>query len=292
MNNKTLQSFSDRYFDNNSERFKNTLKDCESKFERNECYSVKTTLRTKYVLTAPHDISITLTPKLSYTHREKDEYRLIAINRVISFFIILTGISIKDAVKGFISIYFYSLSSLYNFQFINRMAYLFVFLLFSAHFTYLFYSLICHPMEEISYRYVLKNIKLPRVRICYEIKQDLNENIFTKMSLDSDSLNLNEILESITLLDSNFEKLRMNADDILSNRSLIRVSDFYLDQFKCFNFDFLVVYHVYNINILESDKLLTFVLKLDKVPKERVFVYLNSENSLDFGKFLKKGTSI
>lgn len=75
-------TYSNLKFEDNLERFKKIRYKCESNvFKRNECYSIKTTLRTKYVETYPHDISVTLTPKIFSRHRMKDESTLIVINR-------------------------------------------------------------------------------------------------------------------------------------------------------------------------------------------------------------------
>lgn len=275
------KNYSNLKFEDDKERFQKKLDECKDKYKRDECYSIKTTLRTKYVISDPHNISITLTPKIFYKHRTKDEHFLIVINRIISFIIILTGFSVKDTVKGFVSTYLFSLASIYNFQFINRIAYLIVVLFFSMHFTYLFYSLVNDSMLETSHLYVLKEVQLPKVRLCYELDKDLNSNQFAKKHLEADSLNISDVLQSITLLDENQEKRTMEVDEVESkNNTLIVAYDFYVDNLKCFNFVFKIKYQILTTNILEANKLVTFVLKLNNITRKRMFVHLNG-NSLD-----------
>lgn len=282
LENKTAY-YLDFKFNSNYQLFKTKLDFCEKEmYPAKDCYSSKTTLRTKYVLTDPHNITVTLTPKLYHTHRAMDERMPIVINRIISFLIILTGISMKDAVKGFIANYFYSLASLCNYTFINRAAYLVVFLFFSIHFAYLFCTIVSYPMNESSYRAVLEKIVVPKIRICYEINSTLSEDRYTKQKLDSESLNISEVLETVTVVDqTGYKKHTIKVDD-LSNNSLVNQYDFYVDNFKCFNFDFnKVSYTRLSTNIFESDQLVTFVWNVTKIPKQRLFIFLNSENSID-----------
>ena len=270
-------------FNKNFTLFQSVRKKCEHEKHRDkECYSLQTILRTKSILTDPHDLSVTLTPKLIHTHRALNESTLLVINRIISFLIMLTGISVKDAVRGFIANYFYSLASLCNYTFLNRSAYLLVFLFFSMHFTCLFCSIVYNPMSEKSYRTVLDEIVLPKIRICYEISTDLSEDKHNKHTLDRESLNATEIFEKIELLDRNLRKHKVSMYEKWSNDSLFSLYDFYVDMWKCFNIDFKINYPVLSTNSLESHKLVTLVLNIAKVPRRRIFVHLNSRNSLDF----------
>lgn len=288
LENKTTD-YLDLKFDSNYTFFKTQREICENEvYPERACYSIKTTLRTKYLLPDPHNISVTLTPRLIYTHWALDECTPVVINRIISFFIILTGISVKDAVKGFIANYFYSFASLYNslynlynYTFINRAAYLVVFLFFSMHFAYLFCSIVFYPMKDSSYRTVLEKLVLPKIRICYEISTNLSEDRYSKQVLDRESLNVTEILVSLAIMDGGYQKHKMKKGNVL-NSSIVKQYDFYVDNFKCFNFDFKISYPLLSTSILESDRIVTFELNITKVPKRRVFLFLNSKNSLDF----------
>lgn len=58
-----------------------------------------------------------------------------------------------------------------------------------------------------------------------------------------------------------------------------------MDDFKCFNFNFKNIrYKILNLNAFDSEELVTFVLNLKEVPQKRLFIHLNSKDSLDFGK--------
>lgn len=251
VNVKVTEKYRNSTFENNREVFDQILQECKTYYEKKECFSTTTSLRSKYINTDPHDISITLTPKMMHTYAVKDESILLVINRIISFFIIFTGLSVKDIVKDVVNAYFYSLASLYNlqFQFVSRIAYLIVFLLFLVHLSLLIHSIIHAPMVDNSYKYLVKKIVLPKVRICYELEQrldNLNDNRINKMLLDQVTLNISRILENITFFDSEFKKRTLNVTD-LENNEFVRAYSKYKTMFKCIKSFCILIYLFFSI---------------------------------------------
>ena len=119
---------------------KHFSEDCRKEIWQEECETKLTNMTNFDVLQEqlgddPKDlpgrfIVINLTPTLLEKNFFENENRLIVMNRLITFISIFTCFSMCEIAKNFVTTYLFKLSNLYNFQFIIRLAYYFVLLLF------------------------------------------------------------------------------------------------------------------------------------------------------------------
>ena len=159
-----LANYSSLKFINNSND--ETLEKCIKKYEKKECDSITTLLTYKKLFKAigmqNETISINLTP-YSYEFKDiDDENKLIVLNRIFSYLIILTRISLKEFLNILLSIYFHSIVKHFNFHLFKRIAYLILFLIFLIHFAFLFYRIINHPLLESAFSRSLDKIVLSK----------------------------------------------------------------------------------------------------------------------------------
>ena len=274
-------------FSSDRAAFEKARAECELKYPEIECDAVNITLRPKYIVQDQHNISINLTPNTIVHKQLNDEDRLVVFNRIIGVLVILTGFSVRELFDELISILYnlqainriVSLPTLLNFRLAKRLVNLFVFLLFSVHFAFLYQHIISHEMLQISYKSFLSTISLPKLRVCYETGIDLSLNKYTKSDLDDETLKIEDFFIGMNYLDEDFNRVftKINASD----EQVFAAQTFYLDNLKCFSITVKKTTPVANANILLIDQLITVFIDLQNVTNKRYLVYLNVDNTLD-----------
>lgn len=310
--NETMSySLSKLKFINNSE-INFYLKECERKYSAEECYSVHTKLSHKNIYGYKDISTIILTPFQYLKEPFEDENLLIVLNRVLSFLILFTGVSVKEFLKTFILGYFIRLS--YDLELFKRIFYLFLFLLYSIHFCFLFYNIINHSFIDVLSLEFSDNLNdLPKLRACFELEQDLSLNNYTLEYLLNNTMNISDVLEKITLFDEdNAEAYNYTSKNFtysfyqyfFLNGSKIDEKTFndfeapdhfntiYSDNFKCFSFKITPLKTGDNIKMryLNLHRLVQFDFKLENKrpviffdpPSEFNFSWNNTLNPADY----------
>lgn len=199
----SLKNKSLKFSERDPNLFRQWLKDCKEKeHPQKECSHSYTSLSYKDLLQDRDDIIVNLTPYLEDIQPFPDENWLVVANRIFSFFIIFTGLSIRELANAVISVYFFEFFSLRNFQLRRRRFHLTLFSLFALHFCLLFCFIIFHPMLEFSHiHYVTEVEPAAQIRFCTELNVDLSSNNFRVERLDAETWDFPEIFENLLVYD-------------------------------------------------------------------------------------------
>lgn len=296
------ENYLDLKFKNDTYFNESLFKECEIEVNKKECQTIETK-PTNYDILAeglgdpglikPNSnfIVVNLTPFLFESKVPLSESKFIVFNRIITFVTMFTCFSVANAVKNFVSTYLYSLATLYNFQFVNRLAYLFVFLFFLINLGFLMFYL-TNPMTETYSSGLAEKIRIPRFRICYEhditktfVEKESLTSITLEKDLDQRTLNFSELVKKIVLInEDNSEKtILFDQGDYenITKKELKQYSVFYVDNLKCFNFEFEKTYDAKNRNVQKLTRLVEIHINVEKTAKRRVFIFLNDVVTLD-----------
>ena len=296
--------------------FRRWLVDCKKKeYPQKECSHSSTSLSYKDLLQDRDDIIVNLTPYLEDIQPFPDENWLIVANRIFSFFIIFTGLSIRELANAFISVYFFEFFSLRNFQLRRRRFHLALFTLFALHFSLLFCFIIFHPMLEFSYlHYATEVDPTAQVRFCTELPSDLNlaSNNLKVKDLDAKTWKFPEIFENLLIFDEQGRGLtNLTASDFKledapniatkaqawtvhpDDHTTLQAEEFYVGDMKCVTL-FLpknkTQRHL-NVHYHQLHKLFTISFsyrnlnrtKMDKEKyKKQFYIFFNKFYSFDF----------
>ena len=295
-----ISNLSDPFYDlggkfNNDPDFPGVLeKKCFEKYGKygKDCYFVSTKLTHKDTHNETDHISINLTPFTYDVGTFENENAFIVFNRVLSFFIIFTGFSVKQVLDIFISFYFPRILSNFNLQFTRRLLYIFLFLVFFVNFCALFCCIITRPMVETASNHFDTEINPTRVRFCYRTMIEMSFNNYTMLGLEEKTLNLTEIWNDTLVYDDDNQ---LAAELTIQNHTIghfknwyykkdnrFFMSVFYLDNIKCFsinpplfkttrylNLNFQRLFHLYTIRL--NFKKLREVTKLER---NKIFIFL------------------
>lgn len=262
-------------FTNNRTAIEKANETCRSKFNRGDCEKVDLLFRSKYNVPERHNLSINLTPFIDVSIPLKSQNWLIVLNRILSLMIVLTGFSVKHLVKRSLrTVRRRRRISFLKYQYLKRSFNLIILLAFAVHFRCLLAELIYTEMENFTFTFYSEKVKVPVLRLCYELEQNLGTDNYTLSQLESLTLKKEEIFEKFLILDTEY---RLNG-----TRSPILIHSFYLDNLKCYNLAVEERVGRVNKNYYTLDESLKLFVNLDKIPRRRYFLYINDKGVFDF----------
>ena len=265
--------------------FKELWKECQSEIVEQDCESTRTAFRSKYNMPVRHNLSINLTPVKFLQSPLQNENKLIVLNRIISLMLILTGFSVGTLVKRLLSVFFSMRLSFISYQYLRRLGNLVVFVAFLVHFRFLAYGIINNEMDKFTYRFYGRFVKVPVLRLCYELDLDLSADNYTVGMLNNMTKNV-ELFEKVLILDTEYR-----FDNKTTKNSPVALQSFYVDNtlgvLKCFSMMVDERIGLSNKNYYGIEEALKIFVNLESLPKKRFLLYVNDQGvyDLDWYKF-------
>ena len=280
-----LSNYSTLRIDKDEPLYAEVKSECRLAIAEPDCDYVKTRFRSKYNQPIRHNLSINLTPVKFLQTPLRDEHELIVLNRMISLMLILTGFSTAALFKRLLVVFFSMRLSFIGYQYLRRLCNLAVFLAFLLHFRFLVDCVMFHEMEKFTFRFYSRFIKVPVLRLCYELDLDMDTNNYTVSLLNNLTLKNDELFEKVLILDTvyRFNKTEKNAP--------VAIQPFYLDTTlgatKCFNLLVDERIGLSNKNFFGLDESIKIFVNLNNLPRKRFLLFINDVGvwDLDWYKF-------